>query len=310
MRAIIMNAERELFFRTLEQCDDIIVRCNEPIAPYTSFRIGGPADFYIEPKTPEALQSAVRLAKEFGIKTQIIGRGSNLLVSDAGYRGAILSTASLKELAVADNVITVGAGVSLTSLAKFACDASLAGLSFVHGIPGSVGGAVFMNAGAYGGEISQVLSESTYYDTEKDIFETLNAEKHFFAYRHSIYKEHPEWVILSASFRLCAGSSDAIHAEMEELMRRRIEKQPLEYPSAGSAFKRYPGYYTAQLIDGAGLKGTSIGGAQISEKHAGFIINRGGAKATDVLALIELVKEKIFLLHGIEIEPEIIYLPE
>jgi len=305
-----MEKERTLFLRNLEQRDDVVVRCNEPMAPYTSFRIGGAADFYIEPRSCGALRSVFRFAREFGIKTQMIGRGSNLLISDAGFRGAMVSTASLKELTRNKNVITAGAGVSLTALAKFACDASLAGLAFAHGIPGSVGGAVFMNAGAYGGEMAQVVLESTYYDTQNDTFGTLTAEEHSFAYRHSIYKEHPEWVILASSFRLSDGDSEKIHSEMEELMRRRIEKQPLEYPSAGSTFKRYPGYFTGQLIEEAGLKGLSVGGAKVSEKHAGFVINAGGASAADVLTLIGMIQKKIYRLHGIKIEPEIIYIPE
>ncbi len=310
MRSVFMTAEQQLFLYALEQRDDIVVRCNEPMAPYTSFRIGGPADFYVEPQNREALREVHRLAKKYNIKTQVIGRGSNLLLADAGFRGAIVSTASMKQVHVNGTVITAEAGVSLTALAKIACEASLSGLAFSHGIPGSVGGAVFMNAGAYGGEISKVLTESSYYDTETDTFGVLSGEAHAFGYRHSVYKEHPSWVIVSATFRLSVGTSSVIRDEMDELMRQRIQKQPLEYPSAGSAFKRHPGYYTAQIIDEAGLKGVSVGGAQISEKHAGFIINRGDATASDVLALIQIIQEKIYRLHGIEIEPEIIYLPE
>ncbi len=298
------------FLTALSDIGRITVKQNEPMALHTSFRIGGAADFYLEPSTAEALRSAISCAVACGIRTRVIGRGSNLLFSDTGYRGAVISTAALKNITVSGNLITAEAGVSLTALAKVALESGLAGLAFANGIPGSVGGAVFMNAGAYDGEISQVLTESTFYDAVDNRFHTLTAAAHEFSYRNSIYRTHPQWTLLSASFSLSAGDRDAIRARMEELIARRVEKQPLEYPSAGSVFKRYPGRYTAQMIDEAGLKGKQIGGAQISEKHAGFIINRGGATAADVLALIEVVRAEIRRVHGIEIETEVLYVPE
>ncbi len=298
------------FESSLETISGITVRRDEPLSRHTTFQIGGVADYYIEPSTAETMKNVLAAAKQCGVRTKVIGRGSNLLFADAGFRGAVISTAGMKRITVSDTKITADAGASLTALAKAALDASLTGLEFANGIPGSVGGAVFMNAGAYDGEISQVLIRSTYYDSENGEFVTAEADAHAFAYRHSVYREHPERTVVSAEFQLKVGDPATIRARMEELMARRIEKQPLEYPSAGSVFKRYPGRYTAQMIDEAGLKGKQIGGAQVSEKHAGFIINRGGATAADVLALIGFVRAEIRRLHGIEIEPEIVFVPE
>ncbi|MBR2848505.1 MAG: UDP-N-acetylmuramate dehydrogenase [Clostridia bacterium] len=305
-----MATDAKLFQNDLEQLQNISIRYDEPMALHTTFHIGGPADFYVEPQSADALRRVLRLTKKHNVKTQVIGRGSNILIADAGFHGVIVSTSSMKQITVLENVITAEAGATLTALAKTACDHALTGLQFSNGIPGSVGGAVFMNAGAYDGEISEVLTESTYYDRESGEVISLSGDGHRFDYRNSIYRTHPEWIILSARFALLPGDENAIRREMEELMRRRIEKQPLEYPSAGSTFKRYPGRYTAKMIDEAGLKGCTVGGAQVSEKHAGFIINRGGATAGDVLSLIDKIQKEIYRLHKIEIEPEVIYIPE
>ena len=178
------------------------------------------------------------------------------------------------------------------------------------GIPGTVGGGIYMNAGAYGGEIADILVSSRYYDTSSGEICELSSLEHDFAYRHSSYMEHPERIILSAKFALAQGCADDIKKECDELLRKRAEKQPLEFPSAGSTFKRYPGFFTAQLIDESGLKGYSVGGAQVSEKHAGFVINRGGATSSDVLELIEYIKAKIKKTHGIDIECEIRFIGE
>lgn len=302
--------DRNTFDTALEEIKDISVMRGERMSLHTTFHIGGEADYYIEPANAEAMKQVLDCAKQHGIRTRIIGRGSNLLFSDAGFRGAVVSTSSMKTVSVCDGQITAEAGVSLTALAKAALDAHLTGLEFANGIPGSVGGAVFMNAGAYDGEISHVLVESVYYDAQTGVFHTLDADAHAFGYRESVYRTHPEWTVVSAKFRLAEGDPLQIRSRMDELMTRRAEKQPLEYPSAGSAFKRYPGRYTAQMIDEAGLKGVQIGGAQVSEKHAGFIINRSGATAEDVLTLIDHIRGEIRSIHGIEIEPEIVYVPE
>lgn len=305
-----MATDAKLFQNALEQLQNISIRYDEPMALHTTFHIGGPADFYVEPQSADALRRVLRLTKKHNVKTQVIGRGSNILIADAGFRGVIVSTSSMKQITVLENTITAEAGATLTALAKIAGDHALTGLQFSNGIPGSVGGAVFMNAGAYDSEISEVLTDSTYYDRESGEVASLSGDEHCFGYRNSIYRAHPERIILSATFALLPGDENAIRREMEELMRRRIEKQPLEYPSAGSTFKRYPGRYTAMMIDEAGLKGCTVGGAQVSEKHAGFIINRGGATAGDVLALIDKIQKEIYRLHKIEIEPEVIYIPE
>ena len=283
---------------------------NEPMSRHTTFRIGGAADLYFEPHSEEELLFLLRTSKELGIRTLILGRGSNLLFDDAGFRGAVLSTASMRAIRVAGSVLTAEAGASLRSCANEALEHSLTGLEFAHGIPASCGGAVFMNAGAYDGEIAHVLSSSRYYDTLTDEIITLDNADHTFGYRESVYRKHPERVILSAEFRLNAGDPDAIRAKMDDLMRRRIEKQPLEYPSAGSTFKRYPGRFTAQMIDEAGLKGYTIGGAQVSEKHAGFVINRGNATAADVHRLIDHIRAELQKKFGVIIETEVISVSE
>jgi len=304
-----MNYDR--YLRDIRTCGDrVTVRLQEPLCHHTTFRIGGPADLFLEPKDEETLRFLLGRAKDEGIRTLVIGRGSNLLFSDQGFRGAVICTSGLRSVRIEDNRITAGAGCTLASCANAAQSASLAGMEFAHGIPGSVGGAVFMNAGAYDGEIAGILVRSRYYDLERDEFGELDNTEHRFGYRESVYRAHPEWVILSAEFQLLSGNSGEIRAKMDDLMARRTEKQPLEYPSAGSTFKRYPGRYTAQMIDEAGLKGYSVGGAQVSEKHAGFVINRGGATAKDVLALIGHIRKAIFEKFGIHIETEVIFVPE
>ncbi len=280
---------------------------NEPMKNHTSFKIGGKAAVFAVPKTSEALRSVCELALDEGVKKYIIGSGTNVLFDDTDYEGIVISTKGLDEISVDGNKLVCGAGASITAVSRVAMENSLEGMSFSYGIPGSVGGAVYMNAGAYNGEICNVLTESTYLDINDGKIYKLTAEDHMFDYRFSSYKNHPERIILSAVFTLKYGDKDAIKAEMDDFMDRRRTKQPLEYPSAGSVFKRYPGRYTAQMIDEAGMKGFKVGGACVSEKHAGFIVNTGDATACDVKALIDLVEKKIFEKFGIEIEREIIY---
>lgn len=280
---------------------------NEIMAHHTSFRIGGEARLYVCPKSAAEIKTVMNAAKDVGAKTYILGRGTNVVFADGGYDGIVISMLSLDSVSVSENVVTAGCGASLAKTATAAKDACLAGMEFAHGIPGSVGGAVCMNAGAYGGEVSGILLSSTYIDVNTGNTVTIDNASHAYGYRESIYKHHPEYVIVEASFELAPGDKAEITAKMDELMARRREKQPLEYPSAGSVFKRYPGYYTSQLIDEAGLKGTQIGGAQVSEKHAGFIINKGGATAADVAALVCRIKDEIFKRHGFELETEILF---
>lgn len=280
---------------------------NVSAAELTSFRIGGDVSVTAYPKTKGALCALLRYLKESDTAYSVLGNGSNVLVSDDGYDGVFVITTLISDIEIDGDTVTVGAGKGITSVASAAQRAGLSGLEFAYGIPGTVGGAVTMNAGAYGGEISDVIVSADCYDAETDSVVTLAKDDLALGYRESVIKHRPLTVI-SAKFSLVHGDKDEILAKMTDFMGRRRDKQPLEYPSAGSVFKRYPGYFTAQLIDGAGLKGYRIGGAEVSTKHAGFIVNRGGATAEDVKALVELITSRIEELHGIRIERELIYM--
>lgn len=281
---------------------------NEPMCAHTTFRIGGGADVYVVPKAESELVLAVSAAAACDVRFVVLGKGSNVVFDDEGYRGAVISTEKLNGIEICGREITCQCGASFTALAASARDAGLSGLEFAYGIPGAVGGAVVMNAGAYGGEVSSVLRESTYYDVKTGDICTIELKDHCFGYRQSVYKSHPERIILSASFSLKKRNIDDIRCEMTGYMESRKSKQPLEYPSAGSVFKRAPGHYTGQMIEELGLKGYTVGGAQISEKHAGFIINRGGATSTDVKRLISFIKEKVHNGYGVDLEEELIFI--
>ncbi|MBQ8208243.1 MAG: UDP-N-acetylmuramate dehydrogenase [Clostridia bacterium] len=283
---------------------------DEPLSAHSSFRIGGNADYFARPADEASFTALIEAAKVSKTPFCVIGSGSNILFSDKGFRGVIITTHGLKNIEINGTAVRAGSGVTLPILSSKAQRESLDGMRFMCGIPGTVGGGVFMNAGAYGGEISDILTGSRYYDTDSGEICELSANEHDFAYRHSSYMDHPERIILSADFALKNGDPDEIKAECDELLRRRAEKQPLEFPSAGSTFKRYPGFFTAQLIDECGLKGYTVGGAQVSQKHAGFVINRGGATAADVLALVDHIKTVIRSKHGIDIECEIRFIGE
>ncbi len=281
---------------------------DEPMSRHTSFRIGGPAALFLVPRTRGAFAAAVKKAVETGTRFFLLGNGSNLLFDDAGYDGAVISTAALDAVSLDGDLLTAEAGASLSSVCKAARDASLTGLEFAYGIPGSVGGAVVMNAGAYGGEIRDVLEESLALDPATGEIRRLTLEEHAYGYRDSVYKHtSPAWVVLAASFRLRAGERDEITAKMNELAGRRVAKQPLEYPSAGSVFKRPEGHFVGQMVEESGLKGYRIGGAEVSEKHAGFIVNRGGATSHDVLALVEHIRDVVKRNYSVDLECEIIH---
>ena len=267
-----MNKE---FLQNLrEQIKAGTVTEQEPMNKHTSFAIGGPADVFVQPATREEIRSAVYCAKEAGIPFFVMGNGSNLLVSDEGFRGMIIQIGkNFQEISVKDTVIEVQAGALLSRTARAAWNAGLTGFEFAAGIPGSVGGAVAMNAGAYGGEVKDVEVL-----TQEGEFLTLTGEELDLSYRHSCIFEK-NYVVLSARFSFEKGESDKIKARMDELAKARREKQPLEFPSAGSTFKRPEGYFAGKLIQDAGLKGYTVGGAQVSEKHSGFVVNRGGATA-------------------------------
>ena len=273
-----------------------------PLSRLTTFKTGGEALVFF-PKTEAATVLAVSFFREEKIPFFILGNGSNVIAKDEGYEGVILSFSLMKEAVVSGQCITVQAGAPITGLATLAQKHSLAGMEFFYGIPGSVGGAVFMNAGAYGGECKDILKEVTFLTPSGEVC-TQSVETLEMGYRTSIFENNGA-VILSAKFELTEGDGELIRATMEDLMARRVQKQPLDYPSAGSTFKRCEGRFTAQMIDEAGLKGFRIGGAQVSEKHAGFVINADHATAHDILSLIAHIQKVILEKEGIAIEREV-----
>lgn len=288
----------------------ISVKENTLLSEYASFRIGGPCDFIIHPKSTDALIALIQLMKEAQYPYLIFGNASNILFSDEGYRGAAIFTTEMKNYTVKENTIIADAGMSFTALAVQACKFGLSGLEFAYGIPGSVGGAIYMNAGAYGGSVSDNLISSTCYNPQKDQICTVNgSDQHDFDYRHSCYMEN-NCIILSGSFALSKADPAETEAKMKEHMHSRRTKQPLELPSAGSVFKRPDGFFAGKLIEDAGLKGFSVGGAMVSTKHAGFIVNHAGATASDVLSLIEHIQKTVYSQFGVHLEREIICINE
>ena len=278
--------------------------CDEPMAKHTSFRIGGPARRMAFPKTREQLVVLAGLLQEAGIEPLLLGNGTNLLVADEGLDTVVINTsAQLSRVEqTGECELTADAGVSLCQMALFAWKQGLAGLAFAHGIPGTLGGGVVMNAGAYGGELKDVVADVT--ALYPDGVRTLTADEMGFSYRHSAFSSG-EGIVLGAKLKLEPGDPNAIKAKMDELMARRKAIQPLEFPSAGSTFKRPPGHYAGPLIESCGLKGARIGGAEVSCKHAGFVVNAGGATCADVLALMEKVQKTVFDTYGVLLEPEV-----
>ncbi|MBR4395132.1 MAG: UDP-N-acetylmuramate dehydrogenase [Eubacteriaceae bacterium] len=270
---------------------------------YTSFKTGGKADLAVFPESSEELQSFVEAFDKNGIDFITLGNCTNVLVSDEGIRGAVLFTSGLKGLSVEDNVITALSGSLMSETASFAARHSLSGMEALNGIPGSVGGGVYMNAGAYDGEVKNILVSVDAMDRQGNLKRYV-AEDASLSYRHSIFSENGE-TIVRARFALSEGEEKEIRSRMSDYNARRREKQPLEYPSAGSTFKRPEGYYAGALIEQSGLKGASVGGAMVSEKHAGFIINKGSATSADILNLIEHVRETVYQHFGVMLEPEI-----
>lgn len=288
------------------------VLLNENMSAHTTFRVGGGADIFVEINNSSELARALELLKSEGLTGlnrdfYILGNGSNLLVSDSGLRGVVLHLSKqYGSITVDGTTLICDAGAALAAVAHKAYENGLTGLEFAAGIPGSLGGAVVMNAGAYGGEMKQVVKSVRLMTPDGEILEKRTEEMHF-SYRHSLVKERP-LIVLDATLELAAGSQEDIRAKMEELADKRREKQPLEYPSAGSTFKRPEGYFAAKLIETAGLRGFSIGGAQVSEKHCGFVINRENAAAADIHALILEVQKRVKESSGVTIEPEVILL--
>ena len=277
----------------------------EPLAAHTSFRIGGPAEVMAFPSSLAELQALLRLSAQEGIRVRLLGAGTNILAPDGGVRGLVIVTSgALTGLSMPDAAhIEAMSGVTMARLACFARDNGLTGLEFAHGIPGSVGGGVFMNAGAYEGEMAQVVDWVDCLD-EEGMPRRLSREALALGYRSSIFLRRP-WLITGAHLTLAPGDPAAIREKMADLSRRRRAKQPLEYPSAGSTFKRPAGHFAGGLIEQCGLKGTTVGGAQVSEKHAGFVINTGQATCQDILTLIRLVRDRVFQQTGVRLEPEV-----
>ena len=276
-----------------------------PMSKYTTFRIGGNASVMLTPTTDEQLASIIKKCKEDNIKPFIIGNGSNMLISDKGLDTVVINMCRPDpkiELVNGDTVVC-DAGATMSKVCNFALENGLTGLEFAFGIPGSAGGAAYMNAGAYGGEMKDVLVECRHIDSDGN-FGSLKGEELGLAYRTSAY-EHNGYIITTLVMKLTKGNKDEIRAKMQELLQRRKDKQPLEYPSAGSTFKRPEGYFAGALIEECGLKGYSVGGAQVSEKHAGFVINKGDASAKDVLDLIKYIQDKVLSEKGVMLEPEV-----
>ncbi|MCR5293635.1 MAG: UDP-N-acetylmuramate dehydrogenase [Lachnospiraceae bacterium] len=285
------------------------VMTDEPLARHTSFRIGGPADLFLTPEDEEALAGSLECLKAAGIPCFIMGNGTNLLVSDEGFRGAVIQIGkSMGRIEAGENGLIAGAGALLSRIAAAALSQSLSGFEFAGGIPGSLGGACIMNAGAYGGEMKDVLERVRVLTKEGEVKE-LSRGEFSLGYRSSSFMKNEE-IVLGADIRLHEGSRELIAAGMEELRKRRAEKQPIELPSAGSTFKRPKGYFAGKLIMDSGLRGARVGGAMVSEKHCGFVVNVKDASAEDVLQLIMKVQKRVWETFGVQLEPEVRFLGE
>ena len=282
--------------------DSILI--DEPMSRHTTFRVGGPADFFVTPKAKEEVRDVIRICKEAGMPYYIIGNGSNLLVSDAGYRGVIVQIyKEMNEVKVEGDLVKAQAGALLSGIAAKALGAELSGFEFASGIPGTIGGACVMNAGAYGGEMKDVLEFVTVLTGEGKIIE-LGRNELELGYRTSVIAKKG-YIVLGVALKLECGDGEKIKTYMDELKEKRVTKQPLEYPSAGSTFKRPEGYFAGKLIEDAGLRGFQVGGAQVSEKHCGFVINRDHATAADIMELMRQVQIRVKENSGVDLEPEV-----
>ena len=282
--------------------DSILI--DEPMSRHTTFRVGGPADFFVTPKAKEEVRDVIRICKEAGMPYYIIGNGSNLLVSDAGYRGVIVQIyKEMNEVKVEGDLVKAQAGALLSGIAAKALGAELSGFEFASGIPGTIGGACMMNAGAYGGEMKDVLESVTVLTGKGKIIE-LGRNELELGYRTSVIAKKG-YIVLGAALKLERGDGEKIKTYMDELKEKRVTKQPLEYPSAGSTFKRPEGYFAGKLIEDAGLRGFQVGGAQVSEKHCGFVINRDHATAADIMELMRQVQIRVKENSGVDLEPEV-----
>jgi UDP-N-acetylmuramate dehydrogenase len=285
----------------------VVIKEDEPLSVHTSMKVGGKADYYIKPRTEESLVGVISVLRELRTPYYLLGGGTNVIVKDGGFRGAIISIG--KDLDAVDidekrGIMTVGAGAALPAAAKKAADVGLSGLESVSGIPGAVGGALYMNAGSYGGDMSQVVIQAKVYDAEDDRVRVMNLYEMRLGYRSSVFQTSGASVILSVTFSLKRRDTMMIKSDMRTYAKRRTSVQPMDMPSAGSFFKRPVGAYAGALIERAGLKGVSVGGARVSDKHAGFIVNTGGATASDILALMTKIQEAVRANSGYDLEPE------
>ena len=301
------ESDRPLAWRLRSIVGEENVLVDEPMSEHTTFKVGGPADLYVIPDDYDEVREVISAVREAGEKYFLLGRGSDLLVSDEGYRGVIIAIAyGLMGVAVEGDEMCCQAGVNLREASEMACELGLSGLEFACGIPGSVGGACYMNAGAYDGCMADVLKEVRVLTAEGDVCD-LGVDELDLGYRHSRIADEG-MVVLSATFDLTRADGEKIREKMDDLTRRREEKQPLELPSAGSTFKRPEGHFAGKLISDAGLQGYQVGGAAVSKKHAGFVVNVGGATATDVHAVIEHVQAEVERQFGVRLEPEVRFL--
>lgn len=301
--------KNEFYDALLQLTAEKNVLTDEPMKKHVTFRVGGPADYFVTPESAEEVQKIILLCKEKGMPYYILGNGSNLLVSDNGYRGVIIQIyKSMSNITVEGELVTAQAGALLSAIAAQAAGASLTGFEFASGIPGTIGGAAVMNAGAYGGEMKDVMEQVTVLTKDGEIL-VIPGEQMEMGYRTSIVAKN-QYIVLEAVIRLAHGDQEQIRARMNELKEKRTTKQPLEYPSAGSTFKRPEGYFAGKLIEDAGLRGFQIGGAQVSEKHCGFVINKDQATAADVRELIRQVSERVRENSGVTLEPEVKMLGE
>ncbi len=296
----------------LQQCIDELIKAlpqgtvlvNELMKNHTTFQIGGPADCFVMPSQVDEVVTAIKIINKYEVPLTVLGKGSNLLVMDKGIRGVVLNFSErFTALSCEGNSIKAQCGALMADISKLAGENSLTGLEFAIGIPGSVGGGVYMNAGAYDGEMKNVITAVTSVSRDGNLHHYTN-EQADFGYRHSVFQSNNE-LILEVELKLQKGDSKAILARMADLTQRREAKQPLELPSAGSTFKRPVGYFAGTLIDQTGLKGLTVGGAQVSKKHAGFVVNIGGATAQDVLDLIKEVQDRVYKAHGVKLYPEV-----
>ena len=293
------------FYNQLINCiDEERVLVDEPMKQHTTFRVGGNADYFVMPQSAEEVKNIVALCKEADMPYYILGNGSNLLVGDKGYRGVIIQIyKEMNHIRIDGDKVIAQAGALLSRVGTATLEAELTGFEFAAGIPGTVGGAVFMNAGAYGGEMKDIIANATVLTQDGDIV-TINKEDLELGYRTSVIAKKG-YVVLEAEYQLQKGDKEAIRARMDELKVQRVTKQPLEYPSAGSTFKRPEGYFAGKLIQDAGLRGFQVGGAQVSEKHCGFVINKDQATAADIQELMRQVSDKVMQEFGVKLEPEV-----